>query len=118
MTAERWLLVSASDLHVCNSPRRARARARALEEWPTNPKEAPPGYEWRGQPGSSPGDAEGSYVKPGEGPEDEYLRYDESPGHKPHWDYRAPDGKRYRWYPDGTMEPKQKKPIIMFRLET
>jgi hypothetical protein len=79
-----------------------------LEEWPTNPTESPPGYVWRGQPGSTPGDGRGSYVKP-KAPgalEDETLRYDNSPGHKPHWDYRAPDGNLYRWYPDGTMEPK------------
>ncbi len=84
-----------------------------LEEWPTDPTKAPPGYEWRGQPGSTPGDGKGSYVKPKEpgAAEPETLRYDNSPGHNPHWDYRAPDGKLYRWYPDGTMEPKG---IILF----
>jgi hypothetical protein len=90
-----------------------------LEEWPTNPKQAPPGYQWRGQPGSAQGDGKGSYIKPKQPGDAKYpsLRYDEGSGHKPHWDYRAPDGKEYRWYPDGTLEPKGEKPIIMFRLD-
>lgn len=90
-----------------------------LEEWPTNPREVPPGFEWKGRPGTAPGDKEGNYTKPMEPGDikEPYLRYDETPGHKPHWDYRAPDGKEYRWYPDGTMEPKSLGPTIMFRLE-
>ena len=24
----------------------------------------------------------------------------------PHWDWRSPDKKWYRWYPDGRIEPK------------
>jgi hypothetical protein len=91
-----------------------------LEEWPTNPREAPPGYEWNGRPGSTPEDGQGAYVKRGPNGGKESLRYDDTtPGHKPHWDYRAPDKNWYRWYPDGTIKPKNSnKPMIIFRLET
>jgi RHS repeat-associated protein len=72
-----------------------------LEEYPTNPSQPPgPGYEWRGRPGSTPGSNEGNWFNPDT---TESLRPDlnHPPGVDPHWDYRAPSGKWYRWFPNG-----------------
>ena len=88
-------VTSASATFIVGAAGRSKAVIKPpLEEWPTNPKEVPPGWEWKGRPGSQPGDKEGSMVKPKEPGDikDPTLRYDESPGHRPHWDYRAPDG--------------------------
>jgi hypothetical protein len=79
-----------------------------LPEYPTNPKLPPgPDFEWHGQPGSQPGDAEGSWYNP-KGPETLRPDMDHPPPTPPHWDYRAPSGKWYRWFPDGRLEPKLK----------
>ncbi len=42
------------------------------------------------------------------------FQHAHSPGHRPHWDWHIPGTKGYRWYEDGTIEPK---PGVMFRLE-
>jgi RHS repeat-associated protein len=76
------------------------------EQYPTDPTQPPgPGYEWRGQPGSVPGDPNGNWYNPNTG---ESLRPDLSHPDPigPHWDYRAPDGQWYRWYPNGQVIPK------------
>ena len=65
---------------------------------------SPPGskFEWKGK--GEPGSEEGSWFDP---ETEEYLRPDFKPSsHGPHYDYRAPDGARYRIYPDGRIEPK------------
>jgi Bacterial toxin 37 len=60
---------------------------------------------WRGQPNSDPGGPSGNWYNPNTG---ESLRPDldhpEPIG--PHWDYRAPDGTWYRWFPNGGLSPK------------
>lgn len=64
----------------------------------------PPGsnFEWKGN--GDPGSEEGSWFDP---ESREYLRKDFKPSsHGPHYDYRAPDGSRWRIYPDGRIEPK------------
>ena len=59
-------------------------------------------FEWRGK--GEPGSEEGSWFDPESG---EYLRPDfKESSHGPHYDYRAPDGSRYRIYPEGRIEPK------------
>lgn len=59
-------------------------------------------FEWVGK--GEQGSDEGQWLDPETG---EYLRPDLEPsGHGPHYDYRAPDGARYRIYPDGRIEPK------------
>ena len=77
-----------------------------LPEFPSDPKISPgPGFEWHGQPGSQPGDPEGSWYNPNTS---ETLRPDmnhPSPT-PPHWDYRAPNKLWYRWFPDGRLELK------------
>lgn len=62
-----------------------------------------PGFEWRGN--GPPGSARGNWYNPQTG---EYLHPDMShpPPMQPHWDYRAPDGSLWRWFPDGTLDPK------------
>jgi RHS repeat-associated protein len=75
--------------------------------WPgNNPSVAPPGTEWRGKPGSTPGSSEGNYYNPKTG---ESFHPDLShPGPiGPHWDYRAPDGTWYRIFPDGSVVAKR-----------
>jgi hypothetical protein len=74
-----------------------------LEDFPTDPTKPPaPGFEWRGRPDSTPGDPNGNWYNPGTG---ETLRPDlnhpEPLG--PHYDYRAPNGKWYRWFPTDNM---------------
>ena len=77
-----------------------------LPPWPGNdPTKAPPGTEWRGQPGSTPGHREGSYYNPntGEGFHPD-LSHPDPIG--PHRDYVAPDGEQYWNLPDGSVVPK------------
>lgn len=79
------------------------------EEWgayPKLPTEPPPGFIWRGRPGSTPGDGNGNYYNPNTG---ETLRpdmeHEEPIG--PHWDYLPKrGGDWYRWFPDGVLRPK------------
>jgi hypothetical protein len=78
-----------------------------LAEFPKDPKLPPgPDFEWRGQPGSQPGDPDGSWYNP---KTDESLHPDmnHGPPDGPHYDYKAPDGQQYRWFPDGRLEPKK-----------
>ena len=65
-----------------------------------DPSKPPEGYEWHGKPGSSPGDKDGGYYNPKTG---ESLRpdLDHPEGVDPHWDYKAPDGSHWRWFPEG-----------------
>jgi len=78
-----------------------------FESYPADPTKPPgPGWEWRGQPGSSPGDSNGNWYNP---ETKESLRPDLNHPQPigPHYDYRAPDrGPWYRWYPSGDMELK------------
>jgi len=60
-----------------------------------------PGFEWRGR-----GDVRsqrGNWYNPRT---NEYWRADlnHPPPIGPHWDWRAPDGTRWRVFPDGRME--------------
>jgi RHS repeat-associated protein len=80
--------------------------ARGGQKFPgTDPSKTPPGFEWRGKPGSAPGSKEGNFYNPKTGesfrPD---LNHPDPVG--PHWDYRDPGGKWWRIKPDGTMEPK------------
>lgn len=61
-------------------------------KWPGwDPTRAPEGFEWRGAPGSQPGDPDGTYYNPDT---DESLYPDlNHPAPKgPHWDYWPPNG--------------------------
>lgn len=81
-----------------------------FEKFPDDPTQPPgPGYQWFGRPGSKAGDKTGNWYNPETG---EWLRddTDHPPGQPPHWDYGAPNGKAYRWLPDGTLAPK---PMIL-----
>jgi hypothetical protein len=62
-----------------------------------------PGWEWRGAPGSHPGDSNGNWYNPqtGESPDPSHL-----PPIGGHMDDKSLEGLWYRWYPDGTLEPK------------
>jgi RHS repeat-associated protein len=71
----------------------------------SDPTKAPEGYEWRGRPGSKPGDKEGGYYNP---QTKESLRpdLDHATPIGPHWDYIDANGKGWRVFPDGRKEPK------------
>lgn len=75
-------------------------------KWPGNdPSVAPTDTEWRGQPGSTPGDGNGNYHNPQTG--ESYrpdLNHPDPIG--PHWDYRDPNGNWNRIYPNGQVVPK------------
>jgi len=70
-----------------------------------DPTKAPDGTEWRGKPGSKPGDKVGNYHNQNTG---ESYRPDlnHDPPIGPHWDYKDPNGKWYRIFPDGTVMEK------------
>jgi hypothetical protein len=59
-----------------------------------------PDYEWKGKPGSKPGDPDGNWHNPKTG---ESLRPDvkHPPPVGPQWDYRDPDGDWWRKLPNG-----------------
>ena len=73
-------------------------------DYPTDPAKPPaPGFEWRGN--GAPGSGRGNWYNPHTG---ESLHPDL--GHPkpigPHYDWKAPNGEWYRYYPDGTVQPK------------
>jgi len=76
-----------------------------MPKYPGNdPAKSPgPDYQWRGT--GVPGSKQGNWYNPKTG---EWMHPDL--GHAspigPHWDYRAPDGKEYRLYPDGSYQLK------------
>jgi hypothetical protein len=75
-----------------------------LPEFPRSTTEPPgPGYEWHGRAGSNPGDSRGSWYNPETG-ESLHPDMQHEPPVEPHWDYIAPNGTRYRWFPDGRFE--------------
>ena len=77
-----------------------------LEQFPTDPAQPPgAGYEWRGAPGSNPGDNNGNWYNPNTG-ESIHPDLQHEPPIGPHMDYKAPDGKWYRWFPDNAMREK------------
>ena len=69
-----------------------------------DPTKAPgEGWEWRGK--GPVGSSRGSWYNPGT---DESLHPDLNHPDPigPHWDVVDPDGKEFRWFPDGRIEPK------------
>jgi len=59
-----------------------------------------PGWEWRGKPGSEPGDADGSWYNPGTG-ESLHPDLEHPDGIEPHWDYKpGRNEKKIRIDPD------------------
>ncbi len=70
-----------------------------------DPAIGPPGTEWRGAPGSTPGGPNGNYYDPitGESFHPD-LSHPDPIG--PHWDYRDIDGVWWRIFPNGTFGPK------------
>jgi len=99
------LNVAAGGLRVAGSIVNAGAVAPKGPSLGNDPTKAPPGTERHGQPGSAPGSELGNYYNPTTG---ESYRPDLSHPDPigPHWDYRAPDGRWYRIFPDGTKQPK------------
>ncbi len=63
-------------------------------------------WEWRGRT-SNPEDGDGNWIR-GERPNQESLNpdFDHPPPIPGHWDYTDPDGRKWRIFPDGSMEPK------------
>ena len=63
------------------------------------------GFEWKGKPGSQPGDGDGTWYNKDT---DESLWNDmkHEPPIGPHWDYFPPKPGRgkWRWFPDGHLE--------------
>jgi RHS repeat-associated protein len=77
-------------------------------KFPGNDPAVPPGpdFQWKGRPGSTPGDKEGNWFNPHTG---ESLRPDlqHGPPIGPHWDWRPPGrGDWFRIFPDGKIRPK------------
>jgi hypothetical protein len=73
--------------------------------FPGDPTKPPAdGFSWNGQENSIPGSRQGNWYN-----EDtrEWFHWEsDSPSHGQHWDYSDPWGRRYRIFPDGSMEPK------------
>jgi RHS repeat-associated protein len=69
---------------------------------PTTPP-SEDGWEWRGK--GPVGSKEGAWFNPDTR---ESLHPDlDNEDHGPHYDYKAPDGSRWRIYPDGRIEPQE-----------
>jgi RHS repeat-associated protein len=64
-----------------------------------------PDWIWRGKPGAPRGGREGNWINPKTG-EKIFNDMDHKPGIKPHLDYTDPSGDTWRWFPDGTIQPK------------
>lgn len=78
-----------------------------VKELPWKPGVSPgPDWTWRGRT-SNPEDGDGNWVR-GEKPRMENLHpdFDHPPPIGPHWDYTDADGRRWRIFPDGRVEPK------------
>jgi hypothetical protein len=81
-----------------------------VDKFPTDPTQPPaPGFQWKGN--GPPGSPQGNWHNPDTG-ENFHPDLDHPPPKGPHWDYDAPDGSSYRWYPDGRMEPKNPAVVI------
>lgn len=90
-----------SDYSVCRC-----GHGTTCPKYPGNdPSKAPPGTQWGGKPGSSPGDGNGSYFNPNTG-ERYYPDLGHEPGIPPHWDYTSPNGVDYRIFPGNVAIPK------------
>jgi len=77
-------------------------------KYPGNDPSKSPGKDWQWKGKGKQGSSQGNYTNPNTG---EYLYPDlghstEGKGIVPHWDYKSPDGKWYRIFPDGKMQPK------------
>jgi hypothetical protein len=73
--------------------------------YPNDPLKPPAeGWEWRGK--GTPESGKGSWYNPETG---ESLRPDLNHPDPigPHYDYKAPDNTRWRYFPDGTLKPKK-----------
>ena len=87
-------------------PRAPLTAPRPSFPYPSDPAQPPgPGFEWRGAPGSQPGDPNGNWYNPNTG---ESLHPDlEHPDPLgPHYDWKKPNGDWYRFFPKGNIEPK------------
>jgi hypothetical protein len=62
-----------------------------------------PGFEWKGKPPA--GSGQGNWYNPVTG-ESMHPDLNHPPPLGPHWDYRGPDGRWYRIFPNGRIEPK------------
>jgi RHS repeat-associated protein len=72
--------------------------------YPTEPTTPPgPGWEWRGN--GPVGSDKGAWYKPETG-ESLHPDLNHGEGIPPHYDYTTPRGEGFRWFPNGTMEPK------------
>jgi hypothetical protein len=84
-----------------------------LDKFPDDPTKPPtPDHEWHGGRESQPGDDRGAWVKRKDG-SSLHPDFDHQPPIKPHYDYvpkfrtpNYPNKDGYRWFPDGTMEPR------------
>ena len=76
-------------------------------KYPGNdPTVGPEGFEWRGKPGSKPGDKDGNFFNPKDGVS---VRpdLDHAPPIGPHWDVHKKGTKQaWRVFPDGAVCPK------------
>jgi hypothetical protein len=99
-------IAATADL-IYNSLSNEPSAGRPFPSYPGNDPTIPPGegWRWKGQPGSVPGDGQGSWAHPDNGSLSPDLEHPDPIG--PHWDWKAPDGSTWRGYPDGRWEPKK-----------
>jgi hypothetical protein len=73
---------------------------------PGTPATSPgPDWVWRGKKGEPVGGDKGAWFNPKTG-ETLHPDLNHPPGVAPHWDWRDPDGKFWRVFPDGRVEPR------------
>ncbi|HZK00195.1 MAG TPA: polymorphic toxin type 37 domain-containing protein, partial [Tissierellaceae bacterium] len=77
-------------------------------KYPGNDPAKSPGKDWQWKGKGEQGSRKGNYTNPktGESLHPDLDHPTEGKGIGPHWDYKSPEGKWYRVFPDGTIKPK------------
>ena len=77
-------------------------------KYPGNDPAKNPGKDWQWKGKGEQGSGQGNYTNPksGESLHPDLGHSTEGRGIGPHWDYKSPEGKWYRIFPDGTIQPK------------
>lgn len=73
--------------------------------WPGDDPTKPPAEDWEWRGPDAPGGEKGAWVNKNNPRESLHPDFNHGPP-GPHWDWNTPDGKRWRIFPGGRVEPK------------
>jgi hypothetical protein len=93
---------SDDDVPYPSAPEGSKGQYQSPYGYPQNPAQPPAsGFQWKGI--GAPGTNKGNWQNPTTG---EWFHWDPTHHQTPHYDYKNPDGNRFRIWPDGSMSPK------------